>query len=390
MKKVRLGIIGTGGIALHHLGYLHRVEGAEVVALCDIDPEALNKAAAKAVAGRKLQTFSSHRKLLAAGVCDAVIIGTPHYFHPPIAIDAFKKGVHVLTEKPVAVHTKGAKRAIAAPKRTRGLVYAAMFQHRTEPIWRTARGIVERGALGDLRRVTWVMTDWFRSQAYYDSGGWRATWAGEGGGVLLNQCPHTLDMLTWLAGVPSRVTAHCALGKYHRIEVEDEVSALLEYPNGAVGHFATSTAEAPGINRLEIVGDRGTMIVEHNKIKLMRTTVSVREYSNTTSERFKEPEAVTDEVSAERLLETPHMLITQNFVNAILKGEKLIAPAAEGIRGLALGNAILMSGLSGKPVDIPFNDNEYARLIEGLAAKSSFRKTAGAKRDISLAGSFRH
>jgi len=372
MDKVRLAVVGTGIMGQAHLGHMKEVQGAEVTAVCDTDPETLKKVSEEYP---EAKAYDNHRRLIADGAADGVLIATPHYFHPPIAIDCFKKGIHVLSEKPIAVHTKGAKKAVRFHKKhAANLVYTVMFMSRTYPVWTKAKSILDSGRLGEIRRVSWIITNWFRTQAYYDSSGWRATWGGEGGGVLLNQCPHNLDLLTWFTGLPRRVTADIAIGKYHGIEVEDEVSALLEYENGATGQFVTTTGEAPGTNRLEIVGDLGRMVVENGKIDLLTTASSVQVFCDTSRELFAAPGFEREEVEIAPRFGTGHKEIVQNFVNAILRGEDLIVKAEEAIQGLALGNAMLMSGLKKRPVEIPFDDDEYACMIEKMAARSVSRK----------------
>ena len=195
--------------------------------------------------------FEEGKDLIASGKCDAVLIAVPHYQHPELAIDAFDHDLHVLCEKPAGVYTKQVRlmneRAQASDK-----VFAMMFNQRTNCVYRKMHELVTSGELGAIKRVNWIITDWYRTQSYYDSGDWRATWDGEGGGVLLNQCPHNLDLLQWICGMPSRVHAFCHNGKWHDIEVEDDVTAYLEYPNGATGVFITTTADAPGTNRFEV------------------------------------------------------------------------------------------------------------------------------------------
>jgi predicted dehydrogenase len=258
------------------------------------------------------------------------------------------------------------------------LKFAAMFMMRASGIYSKVRDLVSSGELGEITRLTWIVTDWFRTWAYYASGGWRATWESEGGGVLLNQCPHNLDLICWITGmVPKRVTAIAHIGKTHPIEVEDEVSAILEYPNGATGHFITTTGEAPGTNRLEIVGDRGKLVVERGKLSFRRTRVSVSEYCRTTSERFKAPEAWDVDVPVPPDPPDLHRAITQNFVRAILKGDPLIVPGVEGIRGLELGNAMLLSGITRRPVELPLNADEYEQFLRDLSRQYGGRKSIG-------------
>src|SRR3954462_747483 len=304
MNQVRFGIIGVGSMGSIHIGHFPHIPNAQLTAICDVDPKRLEAAKAKTDA----KQFSKAQDLLDSGLVDAVLIATPHYDHPPIAVAAFERGIHVLSEKPVAV-TVGAARELndAYAKYANKLKFGVMFQQRTRPVYKKLRDLVTSGELGEISRITWIVTDWFRSWTYYASGGWRATWAGEGGGVLINQCPHNLDLIQWLTGLfPSRVTAVGFVGKTHPIEVEDEISAILEYPNGAVGHFVTTTGEAPGTNRLEVCGDRGKIVAENGKLTFTRTRRGVREIRETSKEMFATPEAWTIDVPLPPAPPEPH------------------------------------------------------------------------------------
>lgn len=383
MDKVRAAVIGVGGMGEHHCRTYPGIEGIELTAVCDIDPERL-----KLISERyEVPGFGDYREILEKDLCDAVVIATPHYDHPPIAIDSFRKGKHVLCEKPVGVYTQQAAEADAEHAKHPDLVYAIMFQLRAAGIYKKVKDLVESGELGPLTRVIWINTDWYRTQAYYDSGGWRATWSGEGGGVLLNQCPHSLDLLQWLTGMPNRVRAFCSLGKMHHIEVEDDVTAYLEYENGATGVFITTTGEAPGTSRQEIAGTQGKVVLENGKITFSRNRVPCDEFTRTSEEGFSLPEVWTMEIPPAKG-EGRHEEITENFVAAVLKGEAPIAAGEEGIRSLALGNAMVMSGLKDKWVDIPFDDAEYKELIEELCEKSTFKKTVKKIDDVDMEDSF--
>lgn len=256
MDKVRIAVIGIGGMGEHHCRSFKDVQGAELAAVCDVDGERL-KAIRKEF---NVPSYSEYREVLKGDVCDAVLIATPHYFHPPFTIEAFRAGKHVLSEKPVGVYTLQAEEAAREHTKYPDLVYAIMFQMRAAGINKKVKDLIDSGEIGKLTRVLWINTDWFRTQAYYDSGGWRATWAGEGGGVLLNQAPHSMDLLQWLTGMPCRVRAFMKLGLSHNIEVEDDVTAYLEWQNGATGVFLTSTCEAPGTGRQEIIGTQERLL----------------------------------------------------------------------------------------------------------------------------------
>ena len=372
MGEVRLGIIGLGGMGLHHVKGMDGLIDARVTAVCDAQPERIKLGLEKC---RDARAFERWEDLLASGAVDAVLIATPHYFHPPISMAAIERGIHVLTEKPVAVTVGAGARVNGAAARHPRVRYAAMFQQRTWPGPRKLYEIVRDGELGEISRLTWIATDWFRPWSYYASGSWRATWKGEGGGVLINQCPHNLDLICWITGMmPKRVTAVAHVGKTHPIETEDEVSAILEYENGATGHFITTTGEAPGTNLLEIAGDRGLVRMEAGKLRVRRTKQSVREFRETSLGPFSLPEVEETEVTLDAPGEFSHRVVVQNFVNAILHDEPLIAPAAEGIRGLELGNAMLLSGLTRQPIELPIDAQKFDAFLEELARQYGGRK----------------
>ena len=370
MDRVRLGVVGLGNMGSTHIkGHLPQLSRFELAAVCDTASDRMTP--------YDVPHFERSEDLIRSGLVDAVLIATPHYGHTTIGIDAMENGLHLLVEKPVSVHKADAERLVAAHRE--GLVFAAMFNQRTDPRYRKVRDLVRSGELGEIRRVSWTITDWFRTAAYYASGGWRATWAGEGGGVLLNQCPHNLDLLQWMLGLPSRVTAHLGLGRFHDIEVEDQVTAYLEWPGGATGVFTTTTGEAPGTNRLEIAGDRGKLVLEDGTITLWRTRVGVQEFLDSEPGGFTMPEVWRCEVPPARKDEFgggggQHLEVLRNFGDAILDGTPLIAPAGEGIASVELANAMILSGLQGRTVELPLDAAEYEGVLKGLIAGSREKK----------------
>lgn len=373
--KLKFAVVGVGIMGSSHVRDIARSENIALAAICDIDPQrAANTAAAHGV-----PAYTDYREMIDKEKLDGVMIATPHYFHTPIAIYAMQHGVNTLSEKPEAVHVKDARKmneAYAEAKKTYpNLVFALMFQQRTHSIWRKLKEMISGGELGKLVRATWIVTDWFRSQSYYDNGGWRATWRGEGGGVLLNQCPHNLDMYQWLVGLPHKVTGFAAIGKYHNIEVEDEVTAFFQHEDGLVGHFITTTAESPGTNRLEIIGEKGKVVVEGGKILFTRNHQSMFEFLRTTPELFAKVPCETLEVPHSHLGEGSHRVVTEAFAAAIRTGSPLVAEGTEGIRGLALGNAIMLSSWLGQTVEIPFDEDLYEKLLSERIATSRFQKT---------------
>jgi predicted dehydrogenase len=378
MQTVRFGVVGLGNMGMFHCNYLDAVDGAKLAAVCDADAGKLAAAAAKFPDAKK---FATWQEMIGSKAIDAVLVATPHYQHPEITIAGFEKNLHVLCEKPAAVTVKQARRMNDAAAKHPALKFGMNFQMRANPVLKKLRELIQEGELGEISRITWIATSWFRTWAYYASGGWRATWAGEGGGVLINQCPHNLDQLHWLTGMmPSRVTAVAHIGKTHPIEVEDEVSAIMEYANGATGHFITTTGEAPGTDRLEIAGDRGRIVSENGKLSFKMNRKGTREFRETSAQSFGTPEAWETDIpvgKAEFADNTRAM--TQNFVDAIRKNEPLIAPGQDGVKGLELGNAMLMAGLTRQPVELPIDGDTMEAFIAELSQKYGGRKSLQAK-----------
>ena len=372
MNELRIGVIGCGGMGQSHMKVFNEIPRLKFTAASDAFKGNLDKV----VAEHKVQGFADGEALINSGLCDAILVATPHYFHPPLAIAALKRGLHVLVEKPVAVTALAAEEVNRVAATRPDLKYAVMFQMRTVPKWRRIKEIVASGQLGEIKRVQWSVTAWFRTQAYYDSGSWRATWAGEGGGVLLNQCPHNLDILTWIAGVPAKVRAFIKLGRYHNIEVEDDVTAYFEYANGATGTFITSTGESPGNDFFEIAGDRGRVTavpgsMGGNSFEWIQTDQSVDQFCRTTKAMWASPP------STKLTIQCPdggsHKQVHQNFVNAILDGEPLVTPAVEGLGSVELANAMIMSGLTDKTINLPMDRQAYDTLLKELSAKSKYK-----------------
>jgi predicted dehydrogenase len=368
MTSIRLGLIGLGNIGQHHAAYLSagKVARAELVAVSDAVPAKLEKY-------KPLKTFSTGEELIASGLVDAVIIATPHYQHTSLGIAALRHGLHVMVEKPISAHKADAERLIAAHQSKPELIFAGMFQLRAEPRYLKIRNLLQTRELGQVIRMSWIMTDWFRTEAYYASGGWRATWKGEGGGVLLNQCLHNLDVLQWLLGMPSRVRGFCQLGRFHDIEVEDSVTAYLEFTNGATGTFVSSTGEAPGTNRFEIAGTRGKLVLENNRLSFTRNESDALQFSKATTLGFAKPEVWNVEIPFENP-SNGHALLMQNFVNAIIQKEPLIAPGAEGIHSVELANVILYSSLIGQEIQLPMDSAAYENKLNELIANSKIEK----------------
>ncbi len=384
MDTVRIGIIGVGNIGSKHFKSITggEVPGMTVAAIADRRPERIEWAkehlAGLRKAGKTVPDpvcFTEGSDLIASGVCDSVIVSVPHYQHPGLSIDALRHGLHVMCEKPAGVYTLQVREMIAEADRHPKLVFAMMFNQRPNPVYSRMREIIASGELGQIRRTSWIVTDWYRPQYYYDSGDWRATWSGEGGGVLLNQCPHQLDLWQWICGMPAKISARMKFGKWHDIEVEDDVSVFCEYPNGATGTFITSTGDVPGTNRFEIVCDGGTLVADSKTLTLYKLSVPEPEFSRTNRDKvFGKPDCekkvlVTDGQSG------GHAAVLTAFAGAILRGEPLVADGREGINGLMISNAIHLSGFLGREVELPFDEKLfYDELMKRVA--TSRRKTA--------------
>ncbi len=366
MDRVRFGVVGTGGMGRHHCKLLREIEEIELTAVCDADPETAERVGAEL----GVRSFSSHEELLDAGVVDAVVIATPHWQHPDIAVAAFERGVHVMCEKPLAVTASGADRMIEAQRRS-GCRFGVMFQWRTDPVYRRARQLVRSGAIGELYR-TLTISSHFRSQAYYDSGSWRATWEGEGGGVLLNQAPHNLDIFTWIGGMPSSVSARCET-RMHRIEVEDVASAMLRYPNGAHGYIHTSTVEHPGTDLMEFCGDLGKITISGGRLRLARIPGGIRSFSDTTDRMFGGIRSEWEEVACDPR-PTGHREIHRNFAAAILHGEPLYAPGHDSAGSVELANAMILSSARNREIPLPLPRREYDRFIQDRIEEARSRR----------------
>jgi len=385
MKTVRTGIIGVGVMGGMYTGMLSRgeVPGLELTAVCDIDPAKL--ATARETAGGDLACYEDSETFFKEAPVDAVIITTPHYFHPPLAIQGFAHGLHVLSDKPAGAYTRQVREMNAAAAQS-DKVFGIMFQSRTSAAFRKIKDFVDSGELGTLRRSHVLVTQWFRSQAYYNSGGWRATWGGEGGGVLLNQCPHNLDIWQWICGMPKRVRAFCAFGKYHDIEVEDAVTAYVEYENGATGVFVTTTGEAPGSNRFEVAGDRGKLVLEDGKLVFQRNRVPADEFCRTTTTMFGAPESWRIELDAQG--GGGHADVLSAWSAAIREGKPLVAEGAEGLNSLMLINAMLLSTWTDDWVDLPLDDDLYYELLQKRVANSRFVKQTAPVSSVDFNASF--
>ena len=384
MEKIRLGIIGIGNMGSEHCRLILSGQTPEIALTCVADPRQDRRDWAQQTLPAGTGIYADGMSLIRAHACDAVLIATPHELHPPLAEAALRAGLHVLSEKPAGVYTAQLHPVIAAAQET-GRTYALMFNQRTNCVYRRLKALLDSGELGALKRVTWVVTDWYRSQAYYDSGAWRATWTGEGGGVLLNQCPHQLDLLQWLCGLPVRVRAVCHEGKWHDIEVEDDVTAYLEFANGATGTFIASTGDALGENRLEIIGTRARIRIENDQLTLDTLSVDERDWCPVCKEPFGVPDIQHEIVQTDG--ENPqHAGVLNAFAAHILHGTPLVADGREGIRGLMLSNAMHLSSWTNQTVSLPIDEELFLKLLNEKRRTSRHKDEVDAAIDVS--GSF--
>jgi len=373
MEKVKLGVIGFGNMGTGHCKniFAGKVPNMEVTAICDISPERL-KIAKETYPNTA--TFDNATDLYKSGLCDAVIVAVPHYDHPRLVIEAFDYNLHVITEKPAGVYTKQVMEMNEAAAKSDKL-FGIMYNQRTNPLYQKIRQLVQSGELGHIKRISWIITDWYRPQAYHDSASWRSTWATEGGGALINQNPHQIDLWQWMFGMPSKITAFASFGKYYDIEVEDDVTVYMEYENGTTGTYITSTGETPGTNRLEIACDMGRLVVEDGKLTFNRNVISEREHNKTNTKPFGRPEVWNCEIPIKGTAEQ-HVGIFKSFANAVQNGTPLLAPGEEGINGLTISNAIHYSAWTGKTVDLAnFPHDEFYELLQERIKNSKVDKS---------------
>jgi len=383
MEKVRIGIVGMGNMGKYHADYLikGKVAHAELAAVCSTSPEKLS------AYKDPVAVFGDGEEMIRSGSIDAVLVATPHYQHTSLGICAIENGIHLMVEKPISAHKADAERLIEVSAQHPDIIFGGMFQLRTEPRYLKLKKLIADGDLGDIVRINWIITDWFRTEAYYASGGWRATWKGEGGGVLLNQCLHQLDALQWLVGMPSKVRSFAQCGRFHDIEVEDNVTAYLEYPNGATGVFVSSTGEAPGSNRFEIAGTRGRVVLENDQIKFTRNESCMLEHSKNSPIGFSKPEVWEVDIPFGNA-ELPHAILMRNFVEAIRNKTPLIAPGVEGIHSVELANVLLYSSLVDQTINLPMDGAAFEAKLQQLIDESTHEKKVVEISDEDFASSF--
>jgi predicted dehydrogenase len=386
MNIVRIGIIGIGNMGSAHAQSIFqgKVNNIVLTAVCDIDEGRLEWA--KQTFGEEVSTYSDYYLLINSGLIDAILIATPHSLHPVIAMEGFNAKLHVLTEKPAgtdALHVRKMNEAAEGSDK----VFAIMYNQRTNPLFARLKKMVEEGELGEMKRFIWIVSNWYRTQKYYDSASWRASWKGEGGGVLLNQCPHNLDIWQWIAGMPIKIRSFCKYGHYHRITVEDDVTILAEYANNATAVFITSTGEYPGTNRLEFSGTKGKAVIEEGVLKVYKLDTDEREICFSSNEGFPNIDVNYEEFTQQEP-GTGHIGILQNFTNAILNGETLLSPGIQGIHGLTISNAAYMSDWLDSWIDLPMDEQLFTRMLKEKQSKEEGKIIKDAESSEKLKGEY--
>ncbi|MCR5129258.1 MAG: Gfo/Idh/MocA family oxidoreductase [Lachnospiraceae bacterium] len=374
-NEVRIGIIGLGGMGGNHARSIAdgKVPRMRLTAVADTRQSRLEWAKEELPA--EVARFTDGKELIESGTCDAVFIATPHYQHPEFVIYALQHGLHAISEKPAGVYTKQVREMNEVAKKS-NRVFAIMFNQRTNCVYRKLYEMMHSGELGALKRVNWIITDWYRTQSYYDAAGWKATWDGEGGGVLLNQCPHQLDLLQWLCGLPVKVRAFCHEAKWHNIEVEDDVTAYMEFSNGATGVFVTTTGDAPGTNRLELTFEMGKIVCEHDRLIYDRLKVNEREFCKNEQNGFAKPEMERIEVETDGGNEQ-HVGVLKAFVGRILDGTPLVAEGEEGIKALMLSNAMYLSSWLDQTIELPVDEELFLQELNKRRRRSNAKADTG-------------
>jgi len=374
MAKIRFGVVGCGGMGNAHLAYLPKMSSVKVTALCDV----IEERAVKAAEQYGGTAFTDHRKMLDSGAVDAIIIATPHYDHPPIAVDAFKRGVHVISEKPLGVTLTPVDAMIRAAKKSK-CVFSVMYQNRARGMIRKAKKMLTDGTVGEITRV-YYLAPCFRSQSYWESDPWRGRWATEGGGVLVNQAPHATDLLYHLCGRPTEVMGRWGT-RLHNIEVEDQAECFLTWKNGATGYYGTAVNESPTLQYMRIVGDNGVLEIRERELLFAkyRRGTTLRDHLLHSPSKWGAPKATFKPVTCPKDRWPGHRGVTENFVRAIRGQAELVSPGVDGINQVEISCAIILSGCTGKPVKLPVDRKAYDRLMAKLIRAAKGRKKGSKK-----------
>lgn len=367
--KIRVAVIGIGRMGSIHARNLKigNIKGAVLAAVCDILDLPIEKFKRKY---KNVPSYKDYKEMIEKESIDAVIVATQHYFHGNIVKYCMEKGKHVLCEKPLSVTAEEAISVIEESKRYPNLIKAIMWNQRTNPIHKRARDLIKSGAIGNIIRINYIVTDWYRSQAYYNQGGWRACLWGEGGGTLINQCVHQLDLLQWIVGLPINVEAKMfTIGR--NITVENDVIALFGYKDDVYCQFSASTHELRGTNRLEISCDKGRIVIENRKMKVYTYQKPESEVNRSTKSGYGFVKRKTNRYNynlkfAFRLVRDfgEQASIIRNFINTIRKKETLISPLEDGLSAVEMVNAVYLSAWEEKTYAIPIDSKYYSKVLE--------------------------
>lgn len=373
MAKLRYGLIGFGAQGGAYADFLTKgmVEQGALGAICDIDP------AKKELAKEKYPEtpfYDDYISMLESGDVDAIITCVPHYLHPEMGMEAMKRKIHALLEKPAGVYTKQVREINEFSKKHPDIAFGIMFNQRMNPLYQKLKELIDNGEIGEIRRTNWIITTWWRPQGYYNQSAWRATWGGEGGGVLVNQAPHQLDLWQWICGMPTKVYSKAKFGFRRDIAVEDEVTALVEYENGATGVFVTCTHDVIGTDRFEILGEKGKIVVEGSK-KIIITRLKRPELEMSESMDMSDVMKIfmggdvgdiydVEELEFKDAWGVQHSKVMENFADHVLNGAPLVARGEEGIKGVTLANAIHLSTFLDKEVTLPLDEDQYLEELE--------------------------
>ena len=391
-KKIRFGLIGIGAQGGAYAGFLTGRAGfpgmpapecpphCALGALCDIDPAKEQMCKEKY---SEYPFFKDWKEMVASGTVDAVITTVPHYLHTEIAIYCLEHGMPVLVEKPAGVYAKAVREMNECAAAHPEVPFGIMFNQRTNKLYQRIKEIIASGELGEIRRSNWIINTWWRPDSYYRQSDWRATWGGEGGGVLVNQAPHQLDLWQWICGVPTKVYSKIKYGCHRDIVVDNDVTIVTEYANGATGSFITCTHDACGTDRLEIDLDKGKIVVDDSKTatvyrlnkseKEMNDTMSMMEVAKLTSGNGGGGLFTTETFENTDGWGYQHTTVMENFALHVLEGAPLLAPGSDGINGVTLANSTLLSSWLGREVDNPCDEELFlAELNKRIAEEGKF------------------
>ena len=371
MDSVRYGVIGIKGVGGKHVSMAREHENVELTALVDVD-EAAVKTQSQELGVR---AFTDYQEMLNAGIVDAVSIATPHHLHSIIGLECLNAGVNVFTEKPLANTVSDADAMIETAK-ARNLKICVGHQYRTYRTPQTMKHLIDTGAIGNIMRVLWTWIE-FRPESYYDRDIWRQTWRHAGGGVLMNQTSHDLDLICWLVGKPVQVSAIIG-NQSHKMEVEDVVCANVLFENGAFGSIQLTINQPRGYSIRQIAGDKGTIAIPdvQSLTNNREDHILLGTYENVLTDLVGQAPRIAGqpEISWQpvELRDEPggHDILMASFTDAILNGGEALVNGESALIAVELINAIVLSAIKKKTVDVPVNREEYAELFDGLSSGS--------------------